>query len=74
MQNDECRTKAGDTRLLLFLILHSAFPLAVSFCCTFRRLGPGRSAFAGLPGLLRLDVIKHRALCSSDFPRPPRKV
>ena len=35
----------------------TASPRAVSFCCTFRRIAP--------PSL----VIKHRALCSSDFPR-----
>jgi len=58
MMNAEVRMKRGV--FCLVFILHSAFKLL--------HFLPRFLSVALSVGLLRLDVIKHRALCSSDFP------
>src|SRR5947199_6071959 len=50
-----------------FCIHHSAFPKAVSFCCTFRRLRQQA-------GFVALALPSTVALRSSDFPHPSTRV
>ena len=62
MQKSECRMQNRRKDDHRDLSLRSAF-------CIHRSAFPPRFLSVALSvGLLRLDVIKHRALCSSDFP------